>query len=84
MAHLGTPIVGDALYAAGFRTKALALPEEAAAVFLSMERQALHAASLRFKHPIRGRIQMFETMLPEDIAKLCNALERLDAKLSKN
>jgi 23S rRNA pseudouridine1911/1915/1917 synthase len=84
MAHLGTPIVGDALYGAGFRTKALTLPKEAAEIFLGMERQALHATSLRFKHPITGRIQKFETMLPEDIAKLCNALERLDAKLSKN
>ena len=37
MAHLGTPIVGDALYGAGFRTKALALPTEAAEVFLGME-----------------------------------------------
>ncbi len=84
MAHLGTPIVGDALYGAGFRTKALALPGEAAGFFLDMGRQALHAASLRFKHPMTGKIQVFETILPEDIAKLCNALERLDAKLSKN
>ena len=84
MAHVGTPIVGDALYGAGFRTKALALPEEAAGFFLSMERQALHASSLRFKHPMTGKIQLYETILPEDIAKLCNALERLDAKLSKN
>jgi 23S rRNA pseudouridine1911/1915/1917 synthase len=84
MAHLGTPIVGDGLYGAGFRTKALTLPKEAAELFLGMERQALHATSLRFKHPITGRIQKFETILPEDIAELCNALERLDAKLSKN
>ena len=84
MAHLGTPIVGDTLYGVGFRTKALALPEGAAEVFLGMERQALHALSLRFEHPITGKIQRFETILPEDIAKLCNALERLDAKLSKN
>lgn len=84
LAHLGTPIVGDALYGAGFRTKALALPKEAAELFLSMERQALHAAGLRFKHPLTGRIHSFETRLPEDIAKLCNTLERLEAKLSKN
>ena len=74
MAHLGTPIVGDALYGAGFRTKALALPREAFEVFLGMERQALHAASLRFKHPMTGNIHTFESVFPEDIAKLCNAL----------
>ena len=37
MAHLGTPIVGDALYGAGFRTKALALPKEAWQGFLRHE-----------------------------------------------
>ena len=29
-------------------------------MFLSMERQALHAFSLRFKHPITGKIETFE------------------------
>jgi 23S rRNA pseudouridine1911/1915/1917 synthase len=84
LAHLGTPIVGDALYGAGFRTKALALPDKAAKVFQGMRRQALHALSLRFRHPITGKIEVFETVLPKDIAKLCNALESLEAKLSKN
>ena len=84
LAHLGTPIVGDALYGAGFRTKALALPDKAAKVFLDMKRQALHALSLRFRHPVSGKIESFETVLPKDIAKLCNALESLEAKLSKN
>lgn len=84
MAHLGTPIVGDALYGAGFKTKALSLPEAAGDVFARMPRQALHAQSLRFKHPVTGRIQTFESPLPGDIAKLCNELTKLDAKLSKN
>jgi 23S rRNA pseudouridine1911/1915/1917 synthase len=84
MAHLGTPIVGDALYGAGFRTKALALPEEEAHIFVGVERQALHAASLRLRHPVTGKIETFRAALPEDIAKLCRALESLEAKLSKN
>jgi len=84
MAYLGTPIVGDALYGAGFRTKALALPEEEAHIFVGVERQALHAASLRLKHPVTGKIETFRAALPEDIAKLCRALESLEAKLSKN
>jgi 23S rRNA pseudouridine1911/1915/1917 synthase len=84
MAHLGTPIVGDALYGAGFRTKAQAFPKEAAAILGLMERQALHAVSLRFKHPVTGRVRTFEAGLPPDIAKLCSTLESLDAKLSKN
>ena len=84
MAHLGTPIVGDAVYGAGFRTKALALPEEEAHIFVGVERQALHAASLRLKHPVTGKVETFRAALPEDIAKLCRALESLEAKLSKN
>ena len=84
MAHIGTPIVGDLVYGAGFQTKALALPEEVAQMFISMERQALHAFSLRLKHPITGKIETFQSALPEDIAKLCRALECLEAKLSKN
>ncbi len=84
MAHLGAPIVGDALYGAGFRTKALAFPREAAEVFSGMKRQALHAFSLGFRHPVTGKIKAFETGLPEDIAKLCNTLESLETKLSKN
>ena len=84
MAHLGTPIVGDLVYGAGFRTKASALPQEQAKIFMSMERQALHAFSLRLKHPITGKVETFKTALPEDIAKLCRALESLEAKLSKN
>ena len=53
-------------------------------MFMSMERQALHAFSLRLKHPITGKVEMFQSALPEDIAKLCRGLESLEAKLSKN
>jgi 23S rRNA pseudouridine1911/1915/1917 synthase len=84
MAHIGTPIVGDRLYAAGFSTKVHALPEAAASAAAAVERQALHAAALRFRHPVTGKIKAFESMLPGDIANLCKALERMDAKLSKN
>jgi 23S rRNA pseudouridine1911/1915/1917 synthase len=84
MAHIGTPIAGDALYGAGFGTKAQALPEEAVEALKQMGRQALHATILRFRHPITGRAHAFESELPEDIANLCNTLEIMDVKLSKN
>ncbi len=71
MAHLSTPIVGDALYGAGFRTKALAFPKAAAEALSGMKRQALHATSLRFRHPVSGKLLSFESGLPEDVAKLC-------------
>lgn len=84
LAHLGLPIVGDALYGAGFRTKALALPKKIAGAFLSMQRQALHAQSLRFEHPVSKKIMSFEAPPPNDIAKLCSVLATQEAKLSKN
>src|SRR5208337_390831 len=74
MAHIGTPIVGDALYGAGFGTKARALAGEAAEALNAMGRQALHAASLRFRHPVTGKIHAFESELPADIANLCSVL----------
>jgi 23S rRNA pseudouridine1911/1915/1917 synthase len=84
LAHTGAPIVGDAVYGAGFRTKALAFPERAAEALSGMKRQALHAATLRFVHPVSGKTLSFASGLPEDIANLCKTLESLEAKLSKN
>ncbi len=84
MAHIGTPIAGDSLYGAGFVTKAHALPQEAADALKRMGRQALHAAGLRFRHPVTGKILAFESDLPEDIANLCSSFERLVTKVSKN
>ncbi|MGO9483439.1 MAG: RluA family pseudouridine synthase [Rhodomicrobium sp.] len=84
MAHIGTPIAGDSVYGAGFASKSQALPPEAAAALNQLRRQALHAAVLRFRHPVTGKILAFESGLPGDIANLCEAFERLDTKLSKN
>jgi 23S rRNA pseudouridine1911/1915/1917 synthase len=84
MAHIGTPLAGDLVYGAGFGTKVRALPEEAARALIQMGRQALHATRLQFTHPVTGRVQAFQSDLPADIANLCNILERLDPKLSKN
>ena len=71
LAHIGTPITGDPVYAAGFRTKIHAAPEAKAAVALMNGRQALHAAVLRFRHPTKRKLCSFESELPEDIAHLC-------------
>jgi len=84
MAHIGTPIAGDSVYGAGFVTKAQALPREAADALKPLGRQALHAASLSFRHPISGKLLSFESALPPDIANLCSTFERLVTKLSKN
>ncbi|GGD94239.1 pseudouridine synthase [Aureimonas endophytica] len=75
MAHAGHPLIGDELYGKSFRTKALRLPEPAGAIAAAFPRQALHAASLGFEHPLTGAPLRFETAPPEDFRTLAEALE---------
>jgi len=56
-AAIGHPIVGDPVYGAGH-------PD------LGIERQALHAARLRFVHPVSGAPLWFEAPWPPDFAAL--------------
>jgi len=75
MAHIGHPLIGDATYGAGFKTKIAKLPERARAAVERLGRQALHAGTLGFEHPITGEEMMFESELPDDLATLMAALE---------
>ncbi|MDJ0449163.1 RluA family pseudouridine synthase [Methylocystis sp. JR02] len=77
MAHIGHPLIGDSTYGAGFKTKVAKLPEAARAAVEKLGRQALHAATLGFEHPITGEEMMFESELPEDLAALMAALEEI-------
>ncbi len=54
LAHLGHPLVGDALYGG--------------APAAGMARQALHARRLAFEHPVTGRRLEFAAPLPADLA----------------
>ncbi len=74
MAHLGHPLVGDATYGAGFRTKTALLAPAARAAVEAFSRQALHAAELGFEHPVTGETLHFESPLPADMAALLAAL----------
>ncbi len=64
LAHVGHPLVGDPVYG-----KARSHP--AAAGFA---RQALHAATLGFRHPVEGRMMRFEAPPPDDFTKLLQRL----------
>ena len=74
MAHIGHPVLGDPLYAQGFRTKTALLPESARAMVDALRRQALHATSLGFDHPVTGEEMLFESPLSGDLAALAQAL----------
>ena len=74
MTHIGHPLVGDAVYGAGFKTKIAHLSPKIAAIVADLNRQALHAAVLGFEHPITGEELMFESPLPDDLQKLADSL----------
>lgn len=57
-AHLGHPIVGDALYGDAAKDRRLASPPR---------RQLLHAVQLEFRHPSTGRAMRFAAPPPNDI-----------------
>ena len=79
MAHIGHPLIGDATYGAGFKTKVDEARRPPRAVSRRSGRQALHAATLGFEHPVTGEEMMFESELPEDLAALMAALEEASA-----
>lgn len=70
MAHIGHPLLGDALYGVGQRTRASRLPEAAREALDGLGRQALHAARLGFEHPATGEVLSFASPLPPDLARL--------------
>ena len=53
MKHLGDPMIGDYLYNPDMER---------------IQRQALHAWKLIFRHPITGEILSFTAPLPKDMA----------------
>ena len=74
MAHCGHALVGDPVYGGRRKVSAKALGEAAAAAVAGFPRQALHAASLGFTHPVSGAELAFEADLPQDMAELLRRL----------
>ncbi|MEO0912034.1 MAG: pseudouridine synthase, partial [Pseudomonadota bacterium] len=75
MAHIGHALVGDPVYG---RTRAVAkgaLPDTAVAALRAFPRQALHAATLGFLHPVTGQTLRFSSELPADINLLLKELQ---------
>lgn len=70
-AHLGHPILADGLYGRKPRDPALARAVE------PLDRHALHAAVLGFRHPQSGAQVRFEAPLPPELVALEAALARM-------
>ncbi|AJE04626.1 RluA family pseudouridine synthase [Geobacter pickeringii] len=74
LAEAGHPLVGDEVYGAGGRVNDLRDPRLRALV-RQLDRQALHAKTLGFLHPVSGEYMEFDTELPEDMARIITYLE---------
>ena len=75
MAHRGHPLVGDALYGGARRR---GVDERGQKTLALCPRQALHAAALRFVHPVSGAALAFESPLPADMKAVIAAVNAGD------
>ena len=81
LASLGHPVAGDPTYG-GTRTPP-SRGAAARAALLALERPALHAAHLAFRHPRTGERMSFESPLPPDLEGTVAALRAASlAKMS--
>ena len=74
LAAIGHPLIGDAVYGGGFKTKASRLSPPAQAAVETLGRQALHAYLLTVEHPARGENLEFRSELPDDLRRLRSSL----------
>ena len=74
MASLGHPLVGDPLYGRTRRTRRAVPSTQKRQAINAFPRQALHARTLGFVHPVTGKTLHFEAPLPADLSGLLTAL----------
>lgn len=74
MAHVGHSLIGDPVYGGRRKLNVKAIGEAGAEAAAGFSRQALHAATLGFEHPVTGEWIEFESDLPDDMQALLTAL----------
>lgn len=75
LSQAGHPVVGDRTYGSDKRANEIKSSFVRSRV-LKLERQALHAYLLGFKHPSTGEYMEFKSPLPKDIEDVINALDK--------
>jgi 23S rRNA pseudouridine1911/1915/1917 synthase len=70
LAHIGHPLLGDAVYGPHFKTKASHLGPQSQQALTALDRQALHAYLLALEHPKTGAILEWISDLPGDLTRL--------------
>lgn len=79
LTHAGHALIGDPTYGGRRRAGAKGVGAGAAAALAAFPRQALHAATLGFVHPVSGEALEFEAPLPDDMETLLAVLRQNQA-----
>lgn len=74
MAYAGHGLIGDPVYGGKRKVSEKAIGVAATAQVMEFPRQALHAATLGFEHPVTGEMLEFSSPLPADMAELLTSL----------
>ncbi len=74
MAHCGHALIGDPTYGGKRKMSPKAVGEAGVVAIAHFPRQALHAATLGFTHPVTGDVMQFEADLPDDMVSLLGVL----------
>ncbi len=70
LAHAGHGLIGDPTYGGKRKLSEKAVGEAGQAAARAFPRQALHAATLGFEHPVTGDMMRFEAPMPADMTQL--------------
>ena len=76
MRHIRHPIVGDTLYGGGI-IRGPGMDSDLRSALAAFPRQALHARSLEFDHPVTGERISCEAPIPDDMQQIIAMLRRL-------
>jgi len=72
LTHIGHPLIGDPVYGRA-RTIPASSSDALKSAISSFKRQALHARSLGFVHPVSGKFIEFETPMPDEMMGVLTA-----------
>jgi 23S rRNA pseudouridine1911/1915/1917 synthase len=79
LSEAGHPLVGDQLYGTESRLSAIR-NTRVRALLKGLTRQALHAKTLGFIHPVTSQYLEFDTELPEDMSHILQQMDDMQEK----
>ena len=77
LAHIGHGLIGDPVYGSRRKFKIKSLEEKDVEFLDNFRRQALHATSLAFIHPVTNEPVSFNSDLPKDLMELDAILKKI-------